>query len=186
MTDNIKVRVSKLDAARRQLDCAIDLWFRDRDAVAVHTLAAASHQIIHDIHAVKSPYEELIFDSVIIKDEHRKDFINLIKGPVNFFKHADKDPDAVTEFNTFGSITFMLFSIVGLAHLGERSSDIEDAFVVWMGLHYPAWLKEGHLKTLAQTIPIDQLDQIRNLPKRQFLELFLTGRAANRAAGLPG
>ena len=34
------VRVSKLNAARRQLDCAIEMWFADKDEVAIHTLAA--------------------------------------------------------------------------------------------------------------------------------------------------
>ena len=44
-----KIRVSKLDAARRQLDCAIELWFAGKDEVSIHTLAAAAHQIISDI-----------------------------------------------------------------------------------------------------------------------------------------
>ena len=47
------IRVSKLDAARRQLDCAIELWFADKDAVSTHGLAAAAHQIIHDTNRKK-------------------------------------------------------------------------------------------------------------------------------------
>ena len=44
-----KVAITKLDAARRQLWVAISLWFQDGDEVAIHTLACAAHQIIHDI-----------------------------------------------------------------------------------------------------------------------------------------
>jgi hypothetical protein len=40
------VTVAKLSAAKRQLDCAIEMWFGDKDQVAVHTLAVAAHQII--------------------------------------------------------------------------------------------------------------------------------------------
>ena len=49
MTEFEKISISKLDAACRQLDCAIELWFADGDPVSIHTLACASHQIIHDI-----------------------------------------------------------------------------------------------------------------------------------------
>ena len=43
MTDNDlqKLHVTKLDAARRQLETAITLWFHDGDPVSIHTLAAA-------------------------------------------------------------------------------------------------------------------------------------------------
>ena len=38
-------RVSKIDAARRQLETAIRLFFYDIDFVSVHTLLCASHEI---------------------------------------------------------------------------------------------------------------------------------------------
>ena len=53
------IRVSKLDAARRQPDAAIKLWFADGDEVSVHTLAAAAHQTIHDINQKKGGGELL-------------------------------------------------------------------------------------------------------------------------------
>ena len=40
MTDNAKITVTKLDAARRQLRTAIRLWFEEGDPVSIHTLAA--------------------------------------------------------------------------------------------------------------------------------------------------
>ena len=42
----IKLRISKIEAARRQLDSAIELWFLDKDEVSVHTLAAAAYQLV--------------------------------------------------------------------------------------------------------------------------------------------
>lgn len=38
---NGRMAVTKIDAARRQLDCAIRLFFDDDDSLAVHTLAYA-------------------------------------------------------------------------------------------------------------------------------------------------
>ena len=40
------VTFTKLDAARRQINTAVWLWFNGADAVSVHTLAAAAHRII--------------------------------------------------------------------------------------------------------------------------------------------
>jgi hypothetical protein len=44
-----KLRIYKIEAARRQLDSAIELWFLDKDEVSVHTLAAAAYQLVHDL-----------------------------------------------------------------------------------------------------------------------------------------
>jgi hypothetical protein len=50
MTDNRPtLKVSKTDAAKRQLETAIRLWFFSADPVSIHTLAAAAHQILHDL-----------------------------------------------------------------------------------------------------------------------------------------
>ncbi len=97
MNESQRIRVSKLDAARRQLDCAIELWFTEKDDVSTHTLAAAAHQIIYDINKKKGG-QELLFDSTVIKDERRSEFVALIKKNMNFFKHADQDPEGITEF----------------------------------------------------------------------------------------
>jgi hypothetical protein len=43
------IHISKFDAAKRQLETAIRLWFHSGDPVSVHTLAAASHQLLHDL-----------------------------------------------------------------------------------------------------------------------------------------
>jgi len=43
------LHINKLDAAKRQLRAAIRLWFDDGDPVAIHTLAHASHEIIHSL-----------------------------------------------------------------------------------------------------------------------------------------
>jgi hypothetical protein len=53
MSEAQAIRVSKLDAARRQLDGAIQLWFSNGDPVAIHALVCAAHQIIQDINEKK-------------------------------------------------------------------------------------------------------------------------------------
>ena len=178
-----KIRVSKLDAARRQLDCAIELWFAEKDDVSTHTLAAAAHQIIHDINK-KRGGRDLFFDSIVIKDEYRAEFVALVKRDMNFFKHADKDVEGITEFIPLGSIMFMLFSTIGLQQLGERLNDVEDTFILWLTFHHPNWINEAYRKKIEQTVPVQHLDDIRGLNKQEFFTGFLRARAELRAKGL--
>src|SRR4051812_3487272 len=108
MSDGM-LSVSKLEAAKRQLDCAIELWFLDKDPVCIHALAHAAHDIVHAVNRNRTG-KEILFDSSVIVDEHRSEVINLFKKPGNFFKHADKDPNGVIEFHPLGAMLFMLAS----------------------------------------------------------------------------
>ncbi len=177
------IRVSKLNAARRQLDCAIELWFSEKDDVSIHTLAAAAHQIIYDTNKKKGG-QELLFDSIVIRDEYRSEFVALIKRDMNFFKHADKDPEGITEFVPFGSIIFMLFSIVGLQQLGESLNYMERVFLIWLTFHHPNWINEAYRKKYEQIVPVQHLKEIRELSKKEFFTAFLLTFAELRAKGL--
>ena len=104
------LNISKLDAARRQLEVAIRLYFSNSDPISIHTLSAASYNILRDINKNlgKDPImlKERFFDNV--KPEHRKEAQNLINEAENFFKHADKDPEKTLYF-TPTQTDFMLY-----------------------------------------------------------------------------
>ena len=40
MTRSGAIKVSKMDAAKRQLDTAIALWFAEKDPVSIHALSS--------------------------------------------------------------------------------------------------------------------------------------------------
>ena len=44
-----KIKISKLDAAKRHLETAIRLYFNYGDPIAIHTLACAAHGILSDL-----------------------------------------------------------------------------------------------------------------------------------------
>jgi hypothetical protein len=44
-----KIEISKLDAAKRQLKTAINLYFSYGDPVSIHTLASAAREILYDL-----------------------------------------------------------------------------------------------------------------------------------------
>ena len=176
------VRVSKLSAARRQLDCAIEMWFMGKDEVSVHTLAGAAHQIIFDIHRMRAAGKEMLFDSLVIRDEYRKEFVDRLKRDVNFFKHADKDPDPVgfTEFYPETTEIFFLFSIIGLENLGEQKNDIENLFLLWFQVHHPNSLREDFKRQLEETGNAAKLAPMRQMSKTEFFKTGLEALAFQR------
>jgi len=91
-----KITVTKIDAARRQLRAAIILWFDEGDPVATHTILAAAHEILHRIYRNRG-FSDLIFDSLIVKDEYRSEWNKLLKSHANFFKHSAHDMDGTIE-----------------------------------------------------------------------------------------
>ena len=76
--------ITKLEAAQRQLDCAIRRWLDEDDLCSVQTLAWAAFTILRDLGRKANPP---IYELPSSSDFERK--------AANFLKHADKDPDAV-------------------------------------------------------------------------------------------
>ena len=106
------LRLSKLETARRQLDTAIALFFEDRDPVAIHTLAAAAHQVLHDL-CLKSGLEPTLRNPKSLDEETRKKYFLGLTTPENYFKHADRDSDKSLLFVT-ETTQFMMFDATSL------------------------------------------------------------------------
>ena len=164
--------ISKLDAARRQLQTAITLWFAEGDPVSIHTLTHAAYEIIETVSKQRNPgRRDLLSDSPVVKDEHRKEWKDFIRKPGNFFKHARRDGNDVIEFRPVASELFILFAILGVGLSGERINDEEDAYMHWLYFHEPDLLTESGRKRFVDGIPIDRLDELRSLPKKEFLQV---------------
>ncbi|MGH3631605.1 MAG: hypothetical protein ACRDRL_29725 [Sciscionella sp.] len=164
-TSEPRIKVSKLDAARRQLRTAIRLWFEDGDPVAIHTLIAAAYDILHTLSRRKGA-RDLIFDSRLIKDEYRRKWIKLNKSEAAFFKHADYDPEGEIDFVLFTNEFFMLFSMSALHKMNELLGLEENAFLKWFSINRSEFLKEGS----KYEIPLDLLQYMRTLTRKEFFD----------------
>jgi hypothetical protein len=167
----MKDTIKKIDAAQRQLDTAIDLWFREADPISVHTLACSAYQVIHDINTHKKG-RDLLYDTLVVKDEYRRDFITRIKATYNFFKHAnqDPDPDGTIEFDPASTKDFIIFTILGLELNGVKSTNIRRLFLIHYSIHNTRCLTEKGKEFLNQNIPSEILDDIRKLTRYEFFE----------------
>ncbi len=93
-----KIKISKLDAAKRQLEVAIKLYFNDADPVSIHTLTAAAHGILSDLN-IKFQGNPMIVSDYLFKKDFKKQINQQITKYRNHFKHADRDPEATMDFN---------------------------------------------------------------------------------------
>jgi hypothetical protein len=165
------ITINKMEAAQRQLRTAITLWFDDSDPVSVHTLAFAAYEILHAVSEYRDPHRcDLIFDTFLIKDEFRREWNKLIRRDANFFKHAERDPEASLDFDPAFSEWFILYATVARQLCGREQSNEETLFLWWFQINRPDFLTENGRKVIADRIPADVLANIRALTKGQFRE----------------
>jgi hypothetical protein len=96
-----KHNINKIDAARRQIETAITLFFYEMDIISIHTLASAAYTIIFDVAKKNDASVTTCRDMELasVKEEYKKFYVKKMKEAENFFKHADKDPHGVLAFN---------------------------------------------------------------------------------------
>jgi hypothetical protein len=177
LDDTATIRISKLDAAQRQLRTAITLWFTDGDPVAVHALAIAAYEIFHTVSLIRDPNRrDLLFDSDVIKDEYRRGWINLIKKNANFFKHADRDPDDIAEFDPRMNEWIILYASVARRFCGEDTSQEESDFMSWFQVHRTEYLTDEGRQMLADRWQAKIVEFGRTLSKQKFCELLRDAR----------
>lgn len=137
------IKVTKISAAKSQLIEAIRLFF---DPVSIHTLVGSASEILHDHFdkgGVLNSKLILHYDSIYIKDEYRKLFINKVKEAKNFFKHAKEDLEkGITEieFNTENNMYYIFEAVRCLKIIeGEKFILAPEfrMFWIWFSLKYP-------------------------------------------------
>jgi hypothetical protein len=93
--------VSKIDAAKRQLETVIRLYFSDGDPVPIHTLTAAAYNILRDVTVQRGADSMLIKGKLLeyVRPEYKNTIIAKTNEAENFFKHANRDHGATLDFN---------------------------------------------------------------------------------------
>jgi hypothetical protein len=143
-------KVSKLDVARRQLREAILLFFERRDPIAIHTLAAAAHQILHDLGRAKGGLSA-IKDNPYIRPEKRKEFIAIIHAAQNFSKHADRDPNEEFEFRLAFTPLYIFDAVQMWNALTDKLFKEAFIFYMWFGIKNPHLIANQSAKAIFET-----------------------------------
>jgi hypothetical protein len=132
-----KIKISKLEAVRRQVETAIRIYFVNGDPVSVHTLAAASLQILVDLDK-KGPQTGTLWDLLRrqVRPEYIDEVIKLFTAPENFFKHADRDPNEILEFPLSMPEWFLWECVVKYPVLAGETPPLMLAYWTWFMIRH--------------------------------------------------
>lgn len=147
-------RITKVQAAERQLVTAIDLFFRNADSIVVYSLACAAREIIHALcekRKIRSFFDEILDDHPHLS---RKDLWKLADRNRNFFKHAKTDPDAVLEqFSDVENDAVLFVATHDFGRLCRGMPTEMQVFEAWYLSCHPTKVTPGHEETIASLFP---------------------------------
>lgn len=143
MATSKNLKISKLDAAKRQLETVIRLYFASGDPVSIHTLTAAAYNIIRDVNKNRGGDPLFAKDRFLnhIKEGHENDVRILINAAENFFKHADRDHDSTIDFNPDQSEFLIFEGCIAYRELTGESPPLLRLFEVWFIAQHPKYFK---------------------------------------------
>ncbi len=138
-----KIKVNKIEAARRQINAAVRIFFRNEDPVAIHTLAMAAFRVLQDLAAKRDDSYMNTLVKTMLKPGMEKEFWKAIHTPANFFKHADKDADGVLD-NVEEEINEHVLFIDGLFYqdLGNQLTSEMQALQAWYIAIHPEYISD--------------------------------------------
>jgi len=128
------ITISKLDAAKRQLETVIRLYFFDGDPVSIHTLTSAAYNVIRDVNVKRGGDPMWVKDKAIefVKPEYRKEFRESINKAEKIFKHADRDHDLTLDFNPDQSQMLIFDAMSAYSALTGENPPLFKVFQAWM------------------------------------------------------
>ncbi len=139
------MKINKFDAGIMQLREAIKLFFEQRDPIAIHTVAGAASLLLYNLSEHKDA-ENYVRGNPHIREDKKRQWISKINEAQNFFKHADKDPNAELDFNP--KLTELLIFDACLSVESLTGSMFGEAriFAIWFAARHPDLVLEGSFK----------------------------------------
>ncbi len=164
------LNITKLDAAKRQLESAILLYFNHGDPVSIHTLCAAAYDILRDLN--KKREGDLMLKDLwqFLDAEKAKGFRQQVNEAQNFFKHADEDSDSL--FTLDPQWTEVLLADASRKYMqltGEYSPYLK-LFMIWFVMHHQDVFRED--AEIARVLESAKTDTIPD-DRHQFFVQFL-------------
>ena len=127
------VKITKIEAGKPQLETAIRMFFKEEDPVAIHTLAAAAHDVLWGI-AKKRGTMSLLKNNPLIAKQHQKEMHGIVSEAKNFFKHGIRDPNAGVEFNPETTAYFLIDAIEIYRQVIGQPSPVMISMMAWFQL----------------------------------------------------
>ena len=162
ITKQNKIAITKIDAARRQLETAITMWFHDADPVSTHTLLMAAHEILRAINRARGGRPMMGEPNENIRPEYEEVWRDLNLNSYRFFKHGSKDADDVDYFAPKRNPFIMVDAAEVYYLLTHEMTPTLKVFNWYMRLHHP------HLYADAVADSPLPAPDVLNWPKQRF------------------
>jgi hypothetical protein len=142
--------VSKIEAATRQLNLAIVLYFQDVDALGVHTLAGAVHGLLEGLLSREERRGARLWR------DQRPHVKGMVDDSTNFLKHGARDATGVLKFNTDWT-DFVLYDAIAVhMRLAKVLPDSSIFLLIWITAKYPS-------VSALDMLPADRVAELRRL-----------------------
>jgi hypothetical protein len=144
--------ITKRDAARRQLEAAVLLYFNERDPLPIHTLAAAAQGVLETLVVVAGKSTPLQDSLGHFPLDLAQEVRQAMRGPQNFLKHADRDPDASLEYSPDLTEFILYDAVAAYMRLTGDQPLVLNAFLIWFAIHHSDWFAaaDGEMKNRLQ------------------------------------
>ena len=131
-----QTNITKIEAARRQIDTAIELMFLGYDPIPIHTIIAAASRIVRDLSEQANTLGWQKLMEAITPGSERVVLGGFNKYS-NFFKHADTDPNAVINEISETLNENILIITTGLYRYLSSMTSYMIAYEAWHMHFYP-------------------------------------------------
>ena len=175
------IRLDKVEAARRQIESAIWLWFVDADMVSVHTLTAAAHRLLLEM-AKAWNVTAFPFTAAYVPGRAGKDARRAAPDPATFFKRAKKDETYV--LSEAWTELYLFDAVMAYNNLMDNrcASAMMSTFIVRFAVQRQELFARGAFSFLEEAVSKDfDIERLEQLSKLEFLkEIFnFLGHAAD-------
>lgn len=142
-----RILVTKLDAARRQLDTAIQLFFANGDFVSIHALAYAAYTLTRNLcDKTNNPASFTRWVKETVVNEQHEQVFAALSSAGNFFKHADRDPKRQLEYIPDQYEILLILAVWMYEAITRELTMPMSVFKIWYFLHHPGWCADHALR----------------------------------------
>ena len=162
--------ITKVEAARNQMETAIRLFLTDGDPVSIHTLTNAARGILQDLGSQRG-VRGLMEEAIANVDPHLQKVVReVVARPRNFFKHADRDPDGTLVFSADVNIANILDAVTLYQELTGETPSVCLAFLAWFFVRHKERLYEAFDGNEGAQLALDAVKDLDPEDKAAFLE----------------
>lgn len=134
--------ITKVEVSERLLKTAVDLFFENKDMLAIHALSSAAHEVLHAI-LKKNRRASLMKDNPRIRPEKAKEFHKILHETQNFIKHGTKDPKVALSYSPDETIMWLFDAVQMYQRVtGTMKFKKFGLFSIWFHLRYKDLLED--------------------------------------------